>query len=247
MSIRIAMWSGPRNISTAMMRAWGNRPDTFVSDEPFYAHYLEQTHAPHPGADEVIAHGETDWRKVVAHITGPIPLGKGIWFQKQMSHHLLPHIEMDWLDQLCNCFLIREPGAMLASLAKVTPNPNLPDTGLPQQVQLFDSVKRRTGKTPPVVDSRDVLENPRGLLSRLCAAVGVEFADSMLHWPPGPRETDGVWAKHWYAAVEKTTGFQPPREKNEPLPPRFNGLLQECEALYRQLYQDRLTASPARS
>jgi hypothetical protein len=237
---RIAMWSGPRNISTAMMRSWGNRPDTFVTDEPLYAHYLKETRLPHPGAEEVIAHDENDWRKVVSFITGPIPQGKAIWFQKQMSHHLLSHIEMDWLDRVTNCFLIREPKEMLTSLIAVTPNPKLPDTGLPQQVKLFDWVRKKSGEIPPVVDARDVLENPRGVLEKLCTAVGVAFADAMLHWPPGRRATDGIWAKHWYASVENTTGFQPYKPKNDPVPVEFIGLLKECETLYQQLHRHRI-------
>src|SRR5256714_224645 len=138
--VRIAMWSGPRNISTALMRSWGNRPDTVVCDEPLYAHYLLRTHAPHPGAAEVIACHESDWQKVVACLTGPIPDGKAIFYQKHMCHHLLPDIDRSWLDQVTNCFLIREPREMLNSLAKHLPNPTLEDTGLPQQVELFDTV-----------------------------------------------------------------------------------------------------------
>ena len=237
---RIAMWSGPRNISTAMMRAWGNRPDTFVTDEPLYAHYLKETRLPHPGAEEVIAYDETDWRKVVTFITGPIPDGKVIWFQKHMSHHLLPQIEMEWMDRVANCFLIREPKAMLTSLIAVTPNPKLSDTGLPQQVKLFDWVGKKSGEIPPVVDARDVLENPRGVLEKLCAAVGVAFTDAMLYWPPGRRPTDGIWAKHWYASVENATGFQPYKPKNDPIPFEFIGLLKECETLYQQLHRHRL-------
>ena len=238
---RIAMWSGPRNISTAMMRAWENRPDTFVTDEPLYAHYLKETGAPHPDADEVIAAGETDWRKVVAFLTGPIPEGKSVWFQKQMSHHLLPHIELEWVERLTNGFLIREPREMLASLIAVTPQPKLSDTGLPQQVKLFEWLRKRTGKTPPVVDARDVLENPADLLTKLCAAVGVEFTDAMLSWPPGTRKTDGVWAKHWYAIVEQTTGFGRYQPKAKPVPAAFSGLLEECETLYQKLHAHRLT------
>ncbi len=238
---RIAMWSGPRNISTAMMRAWENRPDTFVTDEPLYAHYLKETGAPHPGAAEVIAAGETDWRKMVAFLTGPIPEGKSVWFQKQMSHHLLPHIELDWVEKLTNGFLIREPREMLTSLIAVTPRPKLHDTGLPQQVKLFEWLQARTGKTPPVVDARDVLENPRGLLTKLCAASGVEFTGAMLSWPPGPRKTDGVWARHWYASVEQTTGFGHYQPKAKPVPAAFRGLLEECETLYQKLHAHRLT------
>ena len=239
---RIAMWSGPRNISTAMMRAWGNRPDAFVTDEPLYSHYLKETGLPHPGAAEVIAHDESDWRKAVAWLTGPVPENKTVWFQKHMSHHLLPHIELEWLDQVTNCFLIRRPAEMLTSLIAITPHPTLPDTGLPQQKKLFAWVRRRSGTIPPIVDAREVLENPRGLLQKLCTAVGLEFTEAMLHWPPGRRATDGIWAKHWYASVEQTTGFEPYQAKNKPVPPEFQGLLRDCEAIYQELYQNRLTA-----
>jgi len=239
-SLRLAMWSGPRNISTAMMRSWGNRADTFVSDEPLYAHYLAHTRKPHPGADEIIARYETDWRQVVAQLTGPIPGGKTIWFQKHMTHHLLPHLELDWIDRLTNCFLIRDPREMLISLLRVFPEANLADTGLRQQVCLFERVRAATGKTPPVLDSRDVLRNPRGELSKLCAAAGVELTEAMLHWPAGRRETDGIWAKHWYGRVEQTTGFEPPLSRDDPVPEARKDLLKECEELYRTLYQHRL-------
>lgn len=241
--IRVAMWSGPRNISTAMMRAWGNRPDTIVCDEPLYAHYLKQTGLDHPGREKVIAHHECDWRKVVTWLTGTLPTGKTIFYQKHMSHHLLPEIEREWLTRLTNCFLIREPREMLTSLIKNVPNAKLPDTGLPQQVELFESERRRLGATPPVLDARDVLENPRGLLEALCRQIGVPFMTEMLSWPPGRRETDGIWAPHWYAAVEKSTSFEPYRPKNEPVPDALRGLLSECEQHYRQLHGNRLRAA----
>jgi len=237
---RIAMWSGPRNISTAMMRAWGSRPDTFVCDEPLYAHYLKVTGIPHPGAEEVIRCHEPDWRTVVAWITGPVPEGKAIFYQKHMAHHLLPEIERDWLPALSHAFLIREPREMLTSLIKNLPRPTLFDTGLPQQVELFEAERARTGTVPPVLDARDVLEDPRGTLSRLCAALGVPFDPAMLSWEPGPRATDGVWAKHWYAAVEASTGFQPYAPKLDPVPPELTALLSQCEELYQQLYVHRL-------
>lgn len=171
MSMRLAMWSGPRNISTAMMRAWGNRPDTVVCDEPLYAHYLKITGLPHPGAAEVIVHHETDWRKVVAWLTGPVPDGRAIFYQKHMTHHLLPGIERRWLDDLTHAFLIRDPREMLTSYIRTIPDPRLEDTGLPQQVEIFDRVKQRMGRTPPVIDARDVLENPRRTLGLLCDAL----------------------------------------------------------------------------
>ena len=241
MTVRIAIWSGPRNLSTAMMRSFENRADCAVSDEPLYAHYLQQTRLPHPGADETVTHHETDWRKVVAWLSGPIPEGKQVFYQKQMAHHLLPDIGSDWLDEVTNCFLIREPSDMVTSLIEFIPAPTLRDTGLPQQVEIFDRVRRRTGLTPPVLDARDVLENPQRLLGRLCEAVGVPFTDAMLSWPPGRRATDGVWAKHWYAKVEQTTGFGPFQPKNEPVPDPLQPLLRECRELYEQLYSHRIT------
>jgi hypothetical protein len=239
--IRIAMWSGPRNISTALMRSFGNRPDTYVSDEPFYAHYLAQTGKDHPGREEVIAHHESDWREVARALTGPIPEGRTVWYQKHMSHHLLPDMEREWMAGLTHAFLIRSPREMLASLAQVLEEPVLADTGLPQQVELYDWVVSRTGGQPPVIDARDVLENPAGLLAKLCAALGIDYTDAMLHWPPGPRDTDGVWAKHWYAAVERSTGFEAYKPDRSAPPARFASLLEQCEALYARLYPQRLT------
>jgi hypothetical protein len=240
--MRIACWSGPRNISTALMRSWGSRPDTVVCDEPLYAHYLKVTGIAHPGAEEVIRCHEPDWEKAVAWITGPIPGGKAIFYQKHMAHHMLPQIGRDWLPALAHVFLIREPREMLTSLIKNLPQPTLSDTGLPQQVELFEAERERTGNVPPVLDARDVLEDPRGVLSRLCDALGVPFLEAMLSWEPGPRATDGVWAKHWYAAVERSTAFQPYAPKADPVPPELTDLLARCEALYSQLYTHRLTA-----
>ena len=238
--LRIAMWSGPRNVSTALLRSWGNRPDTVVCDEPFYAHYLRETGAPHPGAEEVMAHHESDWRKVVDFLLGPVSNGAAIFYQKHMAHHLLPGMGRQWLPRLTHCFLIRSPRDMLLSLDQKLSRPRLLDTGLPQQVEIFEDVKRRTGKVPPVIDSRDLLEDPRGMLTLLCDALGVPFVESMLSWPPGRRATDGVWAKHWYESVEKSTGFQPNRPKDEPLPGHLEELLAEAEERYEALHQWRL-------
>jgi len=236
--LRLAIWSGPRNISTAMMRSWGNRPDTVVCDEPLYAHYLLTTGTDHPGADEVIRCHETDWRKVVAWLTGPVPEGKAIFYQKQMAHHLLPGMEDDWLAELSNGFLIRDPREMLPSLMRFLSRPTLADTGLPQQVALFDRMRRQTGRTPPVVDAADVVRDPHGTLRRLCEAAGVEFMEEMLSWPPGPRATDGVWAKHWYASVERSTSFEP--QPKTPGPEPDGALLRDCLSLYNHLHAVRL-------
>jgi hypothetical protein len=222
------------------LRSWGNRPDTFVCDEPFYAHYLLKTRAPHPGADEVIGHQENDWRKVVTWLTSDVPGGKTIFYQKHMAQHLLPEIDRGWLDQVSNAFLIREPREVVASFVRVAGEPCLADTGFPQQLEIFSLVRRRTGHVPPVVDARDVLEDPARLLRLLCQVLDVGFTEAMLTWPPGPRDTDGVWAKYWYDAVLKTTSFQPYQPRNDPVPHHLTGLLEQTQAIYRQLYEHRL-------
>lgn len=238
--LRLAMWSGPRNISTAMMRSWGNRDDTIVCDEPLYAHYLHSTGKDHPGAREIISAGETDWRKVVFGLTGEIPEGKRIFFQKHMTHHLLPHISRDWLGELLHCFLIRDPREMLTSYVKIVSQPSLEDTGFSQQTEIFEWVRANLKITPPVLDSVDVLNHPRRMLGLLCDALGVEFQETMLAWPPGPRTTDGVWAQHWYGEVEKSTGFRSYQPKNEPIPAELIPLYEQCAEHYARLYEHRL-------
>jgi len=240
--IRIAVWSGPRNISTALMRAWESRADTFVCDEPLYAGYLAATGADHPGREEILAAHETDWRRVVAWLTGEIPAGKTIFYQKHMAHHLLPEIDRGWLRGLRHALLIRSPAEMLTSLLRVIPNPTLEDTGLPQQWELFRRLEAEGMGPPPVLDARDVLRRPRALLSRLCAALEVPFDEAMLHWAPGPRATDGVWARHWYARVERSTGFMPYAPGDEAVPERLRLVHEACEPYYQALYERRLTA-----
>ncbi|MEL6149402.1 MAG: HAD family hydrolase [Chloroflexota bacterium] len=238
---RIAMWSGPRNISTAMMRSWGSRADTFVHDEPFYANYLTKTHHTHPGEDEVVAVHENDWQKVVEQITGPVPDGSIIYYQKHMTHHMLDHIALDWILEMTNCFLIREPREVILSLAKKLPtDPQLDQTGIPRQLELFEYVRDMTGKIPPVIDAKDVLTDPRRTLTRLCEALDLPFDDAMLQWEPGRRATDGVWAKYWYASVEQSTGFKPYQPNPEPVPEHLQPVVDECEALYQQLAVHRL-------
>jgi hypothetical protein len=238
--IRIAMWSGPRNISTAMMRAWGNRDDTVVVDEPFYAYYLKVTGIEHPGADEVVATSETDWRKIVTHLTGPIASGKRIFFQKQMTHHLLPEIDHEWLGAVTNCFLIRDPREVISSYIKKREDPALEDLGFVQQAEIFDFVRTRTNAVPPVVDAKDVLQDPERTLRLLCQAIGVEFSKSMLSWPPGLRGTDGIWAKYWYGEVAKTTSFQPYSPRHLELPEKFGEAYERSRDCYEKLYQYRL-------
>jgi len=223
-----------------MMRAWGNRADTFVVDEPFYAFYLNATGKKHPGADEVIAHGETDWRKIVEQLTGDVSGGKRIYFQKQMTHHLLPEIDRQWIVDLTNCFLIRDPPEVISSYMKKNSEPTLEDLGFVQQQKIFDFVRDETGIVPLVVDAKDVLQNPERMLRLLCGAVGVEFDQAMLSWPPGLRYTDGIWAKYWYDEVARSTSFQPYRPKNEPVPDRLREIYERCRECYERLYEHRL-------
>ncbi len=233
--VRIAMWSGPRNISTAMMRAFGNRSDCFVTDEPLYAHYLQATGIEHPLREEVIASQSTDWREVVRWLSGPVPHGRPVWYQKHMTHHLLDDIGRDWLDRVTNCFLLRDPRAVLASYARKREQVTTADIGILQQAAIFDEVRERSGVVPAVIDAADVLENPRAMLNRLCQAVGIAFDERMLSWPPGPRETDGVWARHWYGSVLESTGFQPPNPLPDELPPALEAIAEECRPAYERM------------
>lgn len=238
MTVIVAMWSGPRNISTAMMRSWDARGDTRVVDEPLYAHYLRQTGLEHPGAAEVMQAGQTDLAKVIADLGSPRASDPAVVYQKHMAHHVLPGMELSWAGGLRNAVLIREPCEMLRSLLAVLPNADLQATGLPAQVELFE----RLGGAP-VVDSRDVLEDPSGMLSALCEAVGVPFTERMLSWPPGPRATDGVWAKHWYGRVNSSTGFAAYQPVACEIPARHLPLLRECERLYDRLHRHKISSS----
>jgi len=245
--ICIAMWSGPRNISTAMMRSWENRPDTVVVDEPFYAFYLRETDTKHPGSEEVIAQGETDWRKVIelcrrnaGSVEGNPGRARTIFYQKQMTHHLLPEISRYWLRDVTNCFLIRDPAAVITSYIKKNPEPKLNDLGFVQQAEIFDFVRGQTHSIPPVIDADDILRDPERMLRLLCDKIGVEFSNAMLSWPPGPRETDGIWAKYWYAEVERSTGFQPYRERKIEIPDRLREIEQRCRQCYEKLHSVRL-------
>jgi len=205
------MWSGPRNISTAMMRSFGARPDTVVVDEPFYAVYLSVTGINHPMRDEVLASQSQDWRDVVRELLAPLPKGKTVHYQKHMTHHMLPHIGRDWMSECRNVFLIRDPNAVLASYMQKRETVTLADIGVVQQRELFEREANRLGHAPPVVDARAILADPATTLPKLCRAIGIDYTRAMLSWPPGRRETDGVWAPAWYQAVEQSTGFARPR------------------------------------
>lgn len=205
--VRLAVWSGPRNISTALMRSWENRPDCRVVDEPLYAYYLAETGLNHPGRDEVIAAGQTSWQAVVADLTAPTD---GVYYQKHMTHHLIPELPREWIASLTNVLLIRDPAQVVASYVRSRADVVAEDIGLVQQSELYDQL----GGATPVIDTADFLQDPEGYLRWLCAFAGVEFTAAMLRWPAGPRASDGVWAPYWYDAVLASTRFEPyrPRE-----------------------------------
>jgi hypothetical protein len=208
-ALRIAMWSGPRNISTAMMRSFGNRPDTAVIDEPFYAAYLAATGLRHPMREVVLASQPVDWRDVVKTLTGAVPEQRPVFYQKHMTHHMLAGIDRRWMAACRNVFLIRSPSQVLLSYRARHDHVTLDDIGITQQAALFDSVCDTLGQAPPVIDAADILAQPEAALRTLCAALGLPFTPAMLQWPPGRQATDGVWAPAWYQSVEASTGFAP--------------------------------------
>ena len=242
--LRLAMWSGPRNISTAMMRAWENRGDCAVVDEPFYAHYLAHTGLDHPGREAIIAAGETDWRKVVGRLTGPVPEGKAVFYQKHMTHHLLPHIARGWFSELAHVFLIREPRKVLVSYLKSRAAVTAEDLGFTQQLELFEYVREQQGSAPPVIDAGEFLKAPEAHLRALCERLGIAFTPRMLSWPPGPRASDGVWAPHWYESVYRSTGFESEREASAQLPPQYRDLVDSVQPSFETLFALRLRPPP---
>lgn len=231
---RIAMWSGPRNLSTALMRSFENRDDCSVVDEPLYSAYLSATGLDHPARERIIASQPSDAAVVLAAMTRG-PVDTPLQYQKHMTHHLLPQYDRAPLALLDHAFLVRDPARVLVSYAKVRYEPTLEDLGLPQQVEIFESFGG------PVIDAADVLADPRGTLSSLCLALQIDFDEAMLSWPAGPRDTDGVWAPHWYAGVEASTGFAPHSPgAADPVPDRLEPLLARCQQYYDALAPYRL-------
>lgn len=237
MTVRVNAWSGPRNISTAMMRAWENRPDTIVFDEPFYASYLHHTGLEHPAREEVLASQPTDPAEVVAQLRQPLPEGRAVAYAKQMSHHLLDGDDLAWASEFRNVLLIRDPSEVVASYVKSRAECAPEDIGLLQQARLLDVLD----ETPPVIDAADFLQDPERHLRWLCEWLGIGFTDAMLHWPAGPRDSDGVWAPHWYDAVWASTGFEPYRHREPVLTFTQQAVADACRPAYDQLRAHRIT------
>ncbi len=243
-SVYIAMWSGPRNISTALMRSFDSRSDAVVVDEPFYGHYLRESGKAHPMAREITASMDCDQDSICRRLRETLPQGKSLSYQKHMAHHLLPSMDRAWMQGMRHAFLIREPRAMLASLNAKLDGVQLEDTGLPQQVQLFEELRQGTDAVPPVVDSSDLLADPGPMLLSLCRGLLIPFSDQMLTWEPGARSTDGIWGCHWYGNTNRSTGFSPAqRQAPVSLPTELESLAGKCQDLYSHLAEHRLRPS----
>ncbi|SEJ13078.1 hypothetical protein SAMN05428950_1011222 [Sphingomonas sp. OV641] len=240
--LRIAMWSGPRNISTAMMRSFSSRADCAVSDEPFYGCFLAESGADHPMREAVIASMDCDWQSVAATLSGPAPAGKPVWYQKHMPHHMVGPIAPDDLAGVVHAFLIRDPARMAASYAAKRETVTPADLGVAAQRAFFDREAERLGTAPPVIDSADVLRDPAGTLSALCGALGIPWDEAMLSWAPGRHAEDGVWAAHWYGRVEASSGFGPPEPEPEALPPALAEVADACQADYAAMAEHRIRA-----
>jgi Sulfotransferase domain len=229
------------------MYSFAQRADTRAVDEPLYAHYLRVSGAQHPGRDEVLASQDSDGERVVREVVLG-PCDRPVAFFKMMAHHLVELDLATWerklLERVTNVLLVRDPRAMLISLAKVLGTPRLEDTGLGAQVEMLDRLERG-GLDVPVLDAREILLDPRGVLGELCERVGIAFDERMLSWPAGPKPEDGVWAKHWYAQVHRSTGFEPWTERNAPVPAELRALHEQCQALYERLYTKAIRARPA--
>ena len=244
---RICLWSGPRNVSTALMYAFAQRSDTQVIDEPLYAHYLHAKYraradeSTHPGTAEVLASMPTDAAEVVRDvILGPC--NAPVLFMKQMAHHLI-EMDLGFLQQTINIFLIRDPKEMLPSLAKIIGTPTLADTGLKTQHDLLIAL-RAAGQSPPILDARLLLTDPRSVLSQLCERLGLRFEEAMLSWEAGGHPADGVWAPYWYSNVHRSTGFAPYRPKSEPFPTELLAVLEACSPHYEALRRDAIILKP---
>jgi hypothetical protein len=238
-AVRVAMWSGPRNISTAMMRAFENRPDAVVVDEPLYAAYLARTGVDHPGREDVIASQPTDVAEAVAGLDEPLPPGRGVHYAKHMAHHVARDSELGWTLGFRNVLLIRDPAEVVASYVRARETCEPADIGLHQQEWLL-ALWDEHGLDVPILDAGDFLRAPEAHLRRLCDWLGILFTDRMLSWPAGPRASDGVWGPHWYAAVEASTGFAPWRPRELALSDHDAAVAEDCRPAYERLHARRV-------
>ena len=236
----IAMWSGPRNLSTAMMRAFESRKDTEVLDEPFYAHYLSVTELKHPGRDLILDAQSTDWNEIVTKCRNKTFQKKQVWYQKHMAQHNLEGFDISWVRDVQNCLLIRNPKDVIASYGKKFPIIDERLLGYVQQAEIIDFLEKENSITPPIIDADDILKNPESMLSKLCEILDIEFYPSMLSWRKGPRDSDGVWAPYWYEGVYDSTGFKPYVERKTILDDSLNEIYDNCKEYYDGFYEKRI-------
>ncbi len=234
------MWSGPRNISSALMRSFGNRSDCFVSDEPFYPYFLTKTKLKHPLYDEIIQSGLTDYKQIIKYITGVIPSSKKIWYQKHMAHHILDIKNIDWVKHMKNCILIRHPSDVITSYSKQNKIENIEQLGYIQQIQIYKRLTEYLDIHPIIIDAEDLLSNPLKMLTVLCRKLQIKFDPKMLSWSIGIRKTDGVWAKHWYKNVESSSGFKPYNKTDRKIPAKYHSINDICLEHYNFLHEKRI-------
>lgn len=229
----IAMWSGPRNISTAMMYSFGNRADCVAWDEPFYGFALKQRGNNHPMREEILTANECDWNGLVQTClaTGEKP----VFYQKHMTHHMLEGFDRSFVLKLNNAFLIRSPEQVLASYMQKWNEASLQNIGFVEQAEIFEMVCDHLGYAPPVIEADSVLQNPNATLTKLCAALKIPFDDAMLQWPKGPKPFDGVWAPHWYNAVWQSEGFATPKASSIALNPDLQRIADLARPHYEKL------------
>lgn len=235
MTIRISMWSGPRNISTAMMRSFGARADTYVSDEPFYGAYLKDTGFAHPMAEEIIDAMDCNWESLTRTLNGDPADGSAIWYQKHMPSEMVGPVGIGDLTDHRHAFLIRDPARMIASYDKKMEEVTFEDMGVERLHLFFRMEADRLGYAPPVVEGADILDAPGPMLEALCQALSVPFDPAMLAWEPGRRDTDGVWAPHWYNRVEESTGFEGNDRGPVEIPAGYEALYERCRPHYEAL------------
>ena len=230
----VACWSGPRNISTALMRSWSSRKDTFISDEPFYAYYLKETQNHHPMREQIISHYETDYDKVVAHLLDKIPNQKTVWYQKHMAHHLINIKNIDWITKCENCILLRHPKEVIHSYVSKNNLQSVEELGYPQQLKIVQLLQKSNRKFI-IINSEDLLNNPKKILSNWCKNINIDFEQSMLSWKKGVHQNDGIWWEYWYDNVIRTTGFINYQKRDINIENKYDSIYNECMEYYNYL------------
>ena len=231
---KIAMWSGPRNMSTVLMRSFSSRPDCKVVDEPFYAAYLLATGAKHPLRDSIIESQSTN-AKIISKECIEGNSSKKIEYQKHMTHHMIKAFDRSFIYKLSNVFLIRSPEKVVKSLGLKLQNYQLKDTGFPQQLELFQMIADKQGFAPPVINADDLCNHPKNGLKALCISLGIEYFESMLRWSKGPHENDGVWGQYWYRSVNESTGFEKTNKKILPSTSAEKKLIEKATPSYETI------------